>query len=72
VIPTVKMEPCRFFRTKGMYVDDGSADGGPEPIEERPPVNCWCNRTLCETGPDDELVCSAACLEAGRRCYERR
>jgi hypothetical protein len=66
-------EPCRYLRTKAMYVDGpppGETPQGAPPAP--PPVNYWCNRTLTEVGPDDRLVNPRDCLAEGRPCYARK
>jgi hypothetical protein len=66
-------EPCRYFRTKAMYVAGpaqgvASDDAPPAPL----PANYWCNRTQTEVGPDDRLVGPGFCLAPGRPCFERK
>lgn len=65
-LPTLNFEPCRFLRTKGMYVNAGIPEGG-EPIAGD--GHAWCLATAEALGPDRETVSRRDC-RPGRRCYE--
>jgi hypothetical protein len=56
---------CAHLRTKGLYVDTiAEAAFDDQPL-------CWCNKTLCEIGPDNEPVGLKICDQL-RACYEQR
>lgn len=58
--------PCRFLRTKSMYVfTDGSGDdhGDDNSI-------FWCLQTMKNYGPDDDFVDRQGCCDGSRSCHE--
>ncbi len=63
---------CRNFRTKSMYVPALAGEkvneiGAPESLARS--SHCWCNCTLTETGPDDQVVGPDRC-NPSRSCFE--
>ena len=63
--------PCRYFRSKVMYVP---AQAGHEDREsERQGAGfCWCNLSMTQVGEDDQLVDYEACTHPERKCYRIR
>ncbi|HEY0944349.1 MAG TPA: hypothetical protein VGD81_03750 [Opitutaceae bacterium] len=62
--------PCRYFRTKRMYLPPSDMLDPYSP-ELAAPAYCWCNKTLTELGADEELAGEVACCRPGRPCYAR-
>jgi len=62
-------EPCRYFRSKVMFVP--AQDGDEHSESERQGAGyCWCNHTMSQIGLDDSLVGYEECSNPERRCYE--
>src|ERR1019366_3780664 len=63
---------CSHLRSKAMFIP-GLAQEGSEPDAQAAPrcSHCWCNRTLTETGPDEQPVGEEVC-QPGRACFEQR
>lgn len=57
---------CVHLRTKKMYYRDGLADAD---LETDAHPYYWCDLTLGQIGPDDDLAAARHC-RPGRRCYE--
>lgn len=60
--------PCRFLRSKGMYVYTEGRVG--EPHDDYDSAVYWCLKTAKGYGPDDDLVGGEDCRNAARPCYE--
>ncbi len=52
-----------------MYIPVASEAPGAGPDAPGASGPCWCNRTLTETGPDDQPVSADLC-RAGRSCFD--
>ncbi len=52
-----------------MYIPGLSDAAGAEPDAPGASGHCWCNRTLTETGPDDQPVSPGLC-HTGRSCFD--
>jgi hypothetical protein len=61
--------PCRYLRTKKMYVPAQEGAAFSNKFDPNSFSHCWCNRTMTEIGEDDKLVSYRACLSPERRCY---
>ena len=61
--------PCRYLRTKKMYVSVQESAAFSEKFDPNSFSHCWCNRTMTEIGADDNLVSYGRCVSAERRCY---
>jgi hypothetical protein len=61
--------PCKYLRTKKMFIPALTADGPTGEDEFADSPHCWCNRTLTEVGPDDNPVGDQVCKSA-RSCFE--
>ena len=66
--PSQPGPPCRYLRSKGMYVytDDAS---GEEPSDYDNTI-FWCQKTLKDIGPDDGFVGREDCRDPARGCHE--
>ena len=60
--------PCRFLRSKGMYVYTDGSYG--ESHEDYDNTIYWCQKTQKDFGPDHAYVGRPDCCEASRGCYE--
>lgn len=60
-------EICRYLRTKKMYVPAQASEALLMKEGESEP-HCWCNRTMTETGPDDQPVNRRDCAHH-RSCF---
>jgi hypothetical protein len=61
---------CRYLRTKKMYIPALAHEAfSPDQEAQSGPSHCWCNCTLAETGPDDQLASSQRCTKE-RSCFE--
>jgi hypothetical protein len=61
--------PCRFLRTKRMYIP-ALADGALDLTDEANDQSCyWCNKTQSALGRDDNQVHPSLC-QPGRACHE--
>jgi hypothetical protein len=60
---------CRCLRTKKMFIPEHEADALTEQPEPGAEAFYWCNRTLSETGPDDQPAHLRTCIP-GRKCFE--
>jgi len=61
---------CKHLRNKSMFIPALAKEGPGNPDE--PALlssHCWCNRTLSETGPDDQAVGPQVC-QPSRTCFE--
>ena len=66
----MKQELCRHLRTKKMYIPAQADEIYSAADEDAASVgHCWCNRTLTETGEDDQPVHPTRCIPQ-RRCFE--
>lgn len=69
---------CRHLRDKKMYVPAQSFRANNNDTENATDANapvfthCWCNKTMCEIGADDQRVTARDCADATRACYESR
>jgi hypothetical protein len=63
----VPWKPCRFLRTKRMYIP-ALAEGALDP-EQDDQSFYWCNKTLSALGVDDNQVHPCLC-QPGRSCHE--
>jgi hypothetical protein len=61
--------PCRYLRTKKMYVSVQEEAAFSEKFDPNSFSHCWCNRTMTEIGEDDKLVSYRGCLSPERSCY---
>jgi hypothetical protein len=59
--------PCRFLRTKRMYIP-ALAEGALD-FKEDDQSFYWCNKTLSALGADDNQVHPCLC-QPGRACHE--
>jgi hypothetical protein len=64
---TAPFVPCRFLRTKRMYIP-ALADGALD-FKEDGQACYWCNKTLSALGRDDNQVHPSLC-QPGRACHE--
>ncbi len=67
--PSTPWTPCRFLRTKRMYIPalaDGALDQVQDPNDQS---FYWCNKTLSALGRDDNSVHPCLC-QPGRTCHE--
>jgi hypothetical protein len=62
----VRVEPCRLFRSRGMYQYAGMEDQVDVQAHDG---EMWCLNTGTDSGPDGAAVSRAAC-RPGRGCYE--
>ena len=65
----MKQAPCRFLRTKKMYIP---AQAERALVEREYPAespHCWCNKTMMELGPDDLPVSIEDCANTDRVCH---
>ena len=62
--------PCRFLRTKKMYVSAQEDAAFSDKFDPNSFSHCWCNRTMTEVGEDDNLVSFRGCSAEVRRCYQ--
>lgn len=61
---------CKHLRAKKMFIPAPAEKPLPEDEESAGRAShCWCNRTLTETGPDDQPVHSGIC-RPDRPCFE--
>lgn len=61
---------CKNLRSKSMFIPALAQGDGSDPHPDRSQSShCWCNCTLCETGPDDQPVGPQVC-RPGRPCFE--
>ena len=60
---------CACLRSKKMYVPAQEDEVFADADEPARAGHCWCNRTLSEIGPDDNLAGVEACSPA-RSCFE--
>lgn len=67
--PAGKVAPCRFLRSRAMYVFDDTVD---EDHAENEATSFWCCQTMKGFGPDDGIVGRLDCRLADRPCYEPR
>ncbi len=58
---------CRYLRVKSMFIP-GLAETEAAGLAGQP-AHFWCNRTLCEVGPDDRRVSPERC-RPGRACCD--
>jgi hypothetical protein len=62
--------PCRFLRTKKMYVSVQEEAAFSDKFDPNSFSHCWCNRTMTEVGADDNLVSFRGCTSQLRPCYQ--
>lgn len=60
---------CKCLRTKKMFIPEHEADALAEQSELDAGAFYWCNRTLSETGPDDQPAHLRTCIPS-RKCFE--
>jgi hypothetical protein len=60
--------PCRYLRSKGMYVYTDGISG--ESHDDYDNTIYWCLKTMNSFGPDDDLVGREDCCNPARSCHE--
>ena len=61
---------CKHLRTKSMFIPAlAQAQTETENAQADCSSHCWCNRTLTETGPDDQPVGTERCTPT-RACFK--
>jgi len=60
---------CRYLRTKKMFIPALADEIQFDAAEAAHSSHCWCNRTLTETGPDEQPVTFQVCTR-DRSCFE--
>jgi hypothetical protein len=61
---------CQFLRSKGMYVYTDETDDDLEADADYDNTIFWCQMTMKDIGPDDDLVGRHECRNTLRSCYE--
>ncbi len=65
----MKQIPCRFLRTKKMYIPEKAGLALVEKDYPAESPHCWCNKTMIELGPDDSPVSIKDCTNVKRPCH---
>jgi hypothetical protein len=60
---------CKYLRTKKLFIPEHAEQAFTEEHEHGAEAFFWCNRTLTNTGIDDQPVHVRVCTR-GRCCYE--
>jgi hypothetical protein len=60
--------PCCHLRSKGMYVYADATSGEFDADDDHSVY--WCQKTMKNFGPDDDMVGGRECRDASRSCYE--
>lgn len=62
--------PCRFLRSKGMYVYTDADHEAEREEQGYDNTNYWCSRSLRDIGPDHGFVSRSECRDPARECYQ--
>ncbi len=66
----MKETPCRFLRTKKMYIPAQAERALVERDYPAESPHCWCNKTMIELGSDDLPVSIKDCANPKRNCHQ--
>ncbi len=66
----MEQEPCRYLRTKRLFIPDLATDAFAQLERKDEICQCWCNKTMREVGLDSRHVSFKACTDGARSCYQ--